>query len=81
VVEVIELEREGVDGKRCGEGPHVEMWPRAPRNLKTALSPELAWSTFQDTNSLACIDHLLMEASWVFSSNLVAYYLLPMYDV
>jgi len=35
VVEGIELE--GVDGKKGGEGPHVEMRPRAPSNLKTAL--------------------------------------------
>jgi len=34
VVEGIELEREGVDGKKFGEGPHVEMWPRAPATLR-----------------------------------------------
>jgi len=36
VVEEIELEGEEVDDKKVGEGPHVEMWPRAPSNLKTA---------------------------------------------
>jgi len=27
----------GTGREKCGEGPHVEMWPRAPNNLKTAL--------------------------------------------
>jgi len=26
-----------VDGKKGGEGPHLEMWPRVASNLKTAL--------------------------------------------
>src|SRR6218665_1768221 len=34
---VQKLEGGVVDGKRGGGGPPVEMWPRAPSNLKTAL--------------------------------------------
>jgi len=38
VVEKLEQEGEEVDSKKCGEGPHVETWPWAPSNLKTALN-------------------------------------------
>jgi len=47
VVKGIALEGEEVDGKKGGEGPHVEMWPGALSNLKTALC---AWI-------IVCLDY------------------------